>query len=156
MKSRSILFTSLVCAGILMFTGVPQQAFADDFVIIVNSENPETALSRAAVSDLFLKKTTKWGHGAKVQPVDLKTSSAVREAFSTAILKKKISSVRSYWYQKIFSGSDVAPPQKDSDADVVAYVKANPGGIGPTKGTVGGRPSTMRESGGAMRVMAAI
>jgi ABC-type phosphate transport system substrate-binding protein len=30
----------------------------------------------------------------------------------------------------VFSGKDVPPPEKGTDADVVAFVKSNPGAIG--------------------------
>jgi len=38
--------------------------------------------------------------------------------------------VKSYWQQQIFSGRDVPPVEKSSDAQVVAFVKQNPGAIG--------------------------
>ena len=43
---------------------------------------------------------------------------------------KKTTAVRSYWLQVIFSGRGVPPPEKPSDKDVIAYVKAHPGAIG--------------------------
>ena len=38
--------------------------------------------------------------------------------------------IESFWQQQIFSGKDVPPEQKASDAEVIAWVKANPGAIG--------------------------
>jgi ABC-type phosphate transport system substrate-binding protein len=35
-----------------------------------------------------------------------------------------------YWTQSVFSGRAVPPPEKRSDADVVAFVRENPGAIG--------------------------
>ena len=42
----------------------------------------------------------------------------------------RISAIESYWRQQIYSGRGVPPPVKATDADVVAFVAANPGGIG--------------------------
>jgi ABC-type phosphate transport system substrate-binding protein len=38
--------------------------------------------------------------------------------------------VKSYWQQQIFSGRDVPPPEKQTENDVVAFVRSNPGAIG--------------------------
>jgi ABC-type phosphate transport system substrate-binding protein len=65
-----------------------------------------------------------------VKPVDQAKSSAVRDAFSREILGKSVAAVEQYWTQAIFSGRAVPPVEKHSDADVLAYVRENPGAIG--------------------------
>ena len=63
-------------------------------------------------------------------PVDLSESAPAREAFSTAVHHKPVKAVRAYWQQQIFSGRDVPPPEKTSDEQVIAFVRATPGAIG--------------------------
>ena len=87
-------------------------------------------MSKAQVSKLLLKKTTKRDDGTKALPVDQRADAAVRIDFSKEILGKSVSSVKSYWQKLIFSGRAVPPPVKASDAEVVAFVKANPGAVG--------------------------
>ena len=54
----------------------------------------------------------------------------MRQSFSQAVLGKAPAAVRSYFQQLLFSGRGVPPVEKGSDADVLAFVRANPGGVG--------------------------
>jgi ABC-type phosphate transport system substrate-binding protein len=119
----------LLVAALLTFAAA-SEVQAQEFVVIVNPANPVSALTRDEVSKLFLKRTTSWSAGGQVAVVDLAKSSKVREAFSQAVHKRAASAVDSYWQQQVFSGKDVPPPEKGTDADVIAFVKSNPGAIG--------------------------
>lgn len=105
-------------------------AYAASFKVIVNDSVKARSLSKKTVSDYFLKKAKKWTDGTAVVPVDQIESSAVRDQFSRAVHGKPPAAIKSYWNQQIFSGRDVPPVEKKSDAEVLAYVKANPGAIG--------------------------
>lgn len=87
-------------------------------------------MTKEQASKLFLKKVTKWDNGHPVLPVDLGAASAVRETFSREVHGKTVTAIKSYWQQKIFSGRDVPPPEKQSDAEVLAYAQANVDAIG--------------------------
>lgn len=123
------LLTSLALAAALVLAA-GRTAQAQDYVVVVNAANPAASVSKSEASNLFLKKAAKWSHGAAAQPVDLPKSSAVRDAFSRAVLGRPASAIVSFWQQQIFSGKDVPPAEKGSDADVLAFVRANPGAIG--------------------------
>jgi hypothetical protein len=110
--------------------GIGGPAAAADVVVVVNVANPVTALPADEVSKLFLKKTAKWPDGARVMPVDLVDSSALREAFSKQIHGKGSSAIKAYWQRMIFSGQEVPPPEKPSIGEALAYVRGNPGAIG--------------------------
>jgi ABC-type phosphate transport system substrate-binding protein len=125
MLKRMMLVTALV----VCFSAAADVQ-AQEFVVIVNPANPVSELTKDEVSKLFLKRTTSWSAGGQVAAVDLAKSSKVREAFSQAVHKRATSAVDSYWQQQVFSGKDVPPPEKGADADVVAFVKGNPGAIG--------------------------
>jgi ABC-type phosphate transport system substrate-binding protein len=103
---------------------------AQSFKVIVNQTNNISSLSAQEVSDLFLKKKSKWSNGNSVLPVDLSASSNVRANFSQYIHKKNTAAVRSFWQQAAFSGTASAPPEKSNDSEVIEYVKKNPGAIG--------------------------
>ncbi len=100
------------------------------YKVIINSSNPVATISKTDLSKLFLKKTTKWENGNKVQPVDLLESSAVRVSFTKEIHDKSISAIKSYWQRQLFSGRAVPPPEKANDKEVLSFVKANSGAIG--------------------------
>ena len=105
-------------------------AQADGYVVVVNAANPVASMSRADVARLFLRKMRKWEHGATAEPVDQRDETPVRRAFSTQVVGKDIATVKGYWQQQVFTGKGVPPLVKSSDADVIAFVAANPGGIG--------------------------
>jgi ABC-type phosphate transport system substrate-binding protein len=117
------------CAGLVL--AYPRAARAQDgFKVIVNSANPVGPLKAADVSKLFLRKQTKWTNGQTVQPVDQAESAASRRKFSQAVHGMDVPSVKSFWQEVVFAGRGEPPLEKPSDAEVVAYVKANPNAIG--------------------------
>jgi len=117
----------LITFALLLIT---DGVFAQSFKVVVNSSNSVTALTKKEASDLFLKKKSKWTDGNAVSPVDLSSSSKVREEFSQQVLGKSISAVRNFWQQAAFSGTASAPTEKSSDEEVIEFIKKNPGGIG--------------------------
>lgn len=98
--------------------------------VIVNPANPAMQIQRAAVVAIYLGQMTRWRDGKPITPVDQSTRSPVREAFSEKVLRRPIQSVQVYWLRKISADRSMPPPVKGSDADVVAYVRANQGAIG--------------------------
>ena len=118
----------------------PAQAQGPDYAVIVNAANPVASISKEDLAKLFLKKTSTWSTGQNAAPVELPPSAKVREAFAREVLGKTLPQVKSYWQQQIFSGRDVPPPEKPTEGDVVAFVRANPNAIGyVTKGVNLGR-----------------
>lgn len=126
--SLFLLFAFPFIAGLL------EAGDAPSFKIVVNASNSTSSLSRAEISNLFLKKTTVWSNGNKVLPIDQAEGAAVREAFSEQIHGKNVSAIKGYWQKQIFSGRGVPPPEKESDKEIIAYVQENPGAIGYISG----------------------
>lgn len=125
MKSiRSIALALLVAAS------WHTAAFAAGYKVIVNNANETSSLAKKDLVQYFLKKTAKWSNGTPVVAVDQTEKSAARERFTLEVHGKSVSAVKSYWQQQIFSGRDVPPVEKSSDAQVVSFVKQNPGAIG--------------------------
>lgn len=127
MKRNCRLLSLIATIGVL---SSPLAAHAQEFTVIVNASNPVSTMPKDDVAKLFLKKTVSWQSGRPVAPVELPTTAKAREAFAREVLNKSIAQVKSYWQQQIFSGRDVPPPEKQSENDVVAYVRSNPGAIG--------------------------
>jgi ABC-type phosphate transport system substrate-binding protein len=98
--------------------------------VIVNGANSLSSLDDKEVSKLFLKKSVLWPNGQPALPVDQSERSSVREIFSKEVHGKTTSSLQAYWQQQIFSGRNIPPPEKGSDGEVIAFVKANPNAIG--------------------------
>lgn len=99
------------------------------YKVIVNPANPLVSISRDNLSNIFLKRTTKFPNGLHALPVDLPINLAIRDSFSKDVHGKPASAVEAYWQQLIFSGRDVPPPQK-SEKSVVDFVRSNEDGVG--------------------------
>jgi ABC-type phosphate transport system substrate-binding protein len=106
------------------------------FVVIVNADNPADSANRSTVAALFLKHAEKWEGGLKSRPVDLAESSRIREVFSQRILRRHTQEVEKLWQAAIFSGRDIPPPKKATDAEIVAFVARYPGAIGYVSRTI--------------------
>jgi ABC-type phosphate transport system substrate-binding protein len=123
---------------LLLFALLPLAALSTaepGYRLVVNPANPVAALSRADAARLFLKKTAKWPNGWPAQVIDQERSSAVRQAFSRDVHQKEADAVVSFWQTVVFAGRDVPPPIAKSDAEVLAFVRANPGAAGYVSGT---------------------
>jgi ABC-type phosphate transport system substrate-binding protein len=121
-----VVFAILISAALLRGGDVS----AAEFQIIVNASNPVKSLSAEEAAKYFIKKVAKWENGAVVMPVDQVQKSPVRVAFTNDVHGKAVSAIVAYWQQQIFSGGSIPPPEKATDAAIIAFVKANPGGIG--------------------------
>ena len=126
MKIKTAIFAA---AGALFLLLVPTAA-AQDFQVVVNATNDIQSVNKQQLSRCFMKQTTTWINGQTIAPVDQAASSTVRQKFSKDVLGKDVSAVKSFWQRQIFSGRSVPPPEKASDAEVLAFVRANAGGVG--------------------------
>lgn len=126
LKTLKLFLTMIV----LFFSLSGPLSAGETFKIIVHPSNQVSSMTKDEASKLFLKKVTEWENGHPVLPIDLGAASSVRENFSKEIHGKTVTAIKSYWQQKIFSGRDVPPPEKQSDTEVLAYVQANADAIG--------------------------
>jgi ABC-type phosphate transport system substrate-binding protein len=124
---KSITLLAILLASVL--STAAHSADAPGFVVIVNAANL-AALTREQVADIFMKRLTRWDDGQPVAAVDALPDAAVREEFSRVMLRRGVPAMEAYWQQQIFSGRDMPPIQKDSDAEIVAYVRKMRGAIG--------------------------
>lgn len=115
-------------AAIVLLVSINGWAQDKGYKIIVNASNPVSVLHKAELSDIFLKKMTKFPDGRGVSPVDLTVNSSTRELFSEDVHKKTSAAIDSYWAQLLFAGRGV-PPAKRSENDALDYVRSNPNGI---------------------------
>ncbi|NMO18867.1 hypothetical protein HPC49_20090 [Pyxidicoccus fallax] len=127
MKTLSLVLT---CVALLLWARPSVGAESAGYQVVVHPSNPVTSVKRSVLSQLFFKKSTKWESGQTAQPVDLAGDTPVRAAFSEDVLKRSLPAVRAWWQQRIFSGRDVPPPERPTEAEVLAFVRANPGAVG--------------------------
>lgn len=102
--------------------------------VVVHPANPASTVDRRFLSQAFLRKTSGWGHGEAIRPVDLAPDSPVRRRFSDDVHGRSVAAVKSYWQQVIFSGRGLPPPELSSDDDVLRFVNRHRGAIGYVSG----------------------
>ena len=123
-------YKGLLVIAALMFTISLSPAAEPDYKIVINAANTTASVTKTQLSRCFMKQTNTWINGQTVMPVDLSADSPVRESFSTEIHGRDVNAVKSFWQRQIFSGRGVPPPEKGSDSEVLAFVRANPGAVG--------------------------
>ena len=124
MRTSSVV---MALAGALIW--VTSAAAQEGYKVIVNPSNPTPPLTKAQVSNLFLRKTVSWEDGRPVATVD-QTNGAVREAFSRDILGMAATAAFAEAQQAAASGRGEAPVSEASDREVLAFVRLKPGAIG--------------------------
>ncbi len=129
-RRRWLAFASCLLLGLAALQSAARAESSASFHVILHADNPVGSVEREFLADVFLKRASRWHGGELIRPVDQRFDSPVRVRFSNAILKRSVAAVRSYWQQRIFSGRGVPPPEVDSDAAVVRYVRQHRGGVG--------------------------
>jgi hypothetical protein len=101
----------------------------DSYVVVVHPSNPIRTLARSELRAAFLKQVTRWPHGGTIRPTDVLEPGQVRNRFNREALGRSSERIRSYWVQRIFTGTGVPPVEVSSPREAVAYVLAHPGAI---------------------------
>lgn len=123
-KLGTLMLAQCVIFLTVSFVGAQQVPF----FVIVHPDNATEMMSRQLISNIFLKKTTRWGPDLSVELVDLKPESSIREAFSREVHKRSTAEIVSYWSEQGAAGGPTAPLEV-SGAEAVAFVRQTPGAI---------------------------
>ena len=104
-------------------------ASAAPFTVIVNANVRGKSITRETLAQVFLGRIERWADGRPISPVDLSVTSEVRKSFSQDALGMSVFNVRGQWLRAISAGH-MPPLTRATDEEVIAFVAANPGGIG--------------------------
>ena len=115
--------------ALLLTAALPAHAEAEkDVVFIHNTESKIIPLSHKDVKDLFLGKRTTFGN--QQLSVAVLDEGNVHEAFVRHYVGKTTSQFRNYWRIVLFSGKGVMPPDFESEAALVEYIRTTPDTVG--------------------------
>jgi ABC-type phosphate transport system substrate-binding protein len=124
-------FRSAGLALCLMALAAASPYAADVHVmVVVNSANAVNTIQRERLSKIFLREIPAWENGQEILPVDQIDKSPARIAFARDVEHQSVSALKRYWQERIFSGSESPPPERVTDAEILTYVRSNPGAIG--------------------------
>jgi len=123
-----------MAAPILMALVVPPGPAdaAESFVVIAHPSVPGTAMHRADVASVFLKKAMRWGDGTFATPIDQSGTSPIRQAFSQTVFQMPVAAILQYWQKQLLTSTTPVrvPAVKSSDEEVLAAVAATSGSVG--------------------------
>ena len=124
----------LILIGLLLVGGsaLAMAPVSGDVVVIVNKGN-DNQVDKALVVKIYMGEMKTWGTGGAIAAMDLPEDSSVRATFSSRILGKTVSTMKSLWSEYAFSGKAVPPKQLGSDEDIKKIVSRNKNAIGYIK-----------------------
>lgn len=129
MKNHKILRSGMLLA-LLGALAAPAAAGEAGYRIVVNPQNPASAVERVELARLFMRKVSAWPDGTPVAAVDQPRTAPVRSVFSRDVHHKDVDSVVAYWSTLVYSGRELPPPVRKTDEEVLEYVRATPGAVG--------------------------
>ena len=110
------------CAGLALLAGSAQSMAGDVFVIANNA----VTLTADEIKDVYLGEKQIAG-GTKLVPLD---NASLQKDFLEKVVKLDAAKYGSVWTKKGFRDGLTAPAVKNSDAEVIAVVKATAGAVG--------------------------
>lgn len=119
MNRKSVILVAL-------FTLAPLFARAE-LVVVVHPHSQVNSLDRAQLINIYMGRYRQLPTGEAALPVDL---TGLKQRFYRALVNKDLAEINSYWARLVFSGQVSPPLQLASPAEVLDYVRRNPGALG--------------------------
>jgi ABC-type phosphate transport system substrate-binding protein len=101
-----------------------------EVVVIVNPKNPAASLTAEQVAALYLGNATTFPSGGPVALADQPEAAGIRGDFYQKATGRSVAQVRATWARITFTGKGTPPKELKTDADVKAFVAADPKAIG--------------------------
>lgn len=105
-------------------------AHAQNVVVIANSANPMSEISKDQLQDFFFKRVRNWPDGKPVRFFDRQDNSSLRNNFLRDYINRSSRQIEQFWIGQKFNTGDSAPTQISSDSLMTNLVSRFPGGIG--------------------------
>lgn len=125
MKPRTVVVGLLGTACLL---ALAHRSDADGFVVLVNSANPTTSLSRSELKKAVTGGTKQWGNGAVVQ-LGVIPGDAPETQYLGSLTDMSSRELLSRIQEQVFKGEMRRPVAMHSSADCVALVRSSAGAI---------------------------
>lgn len=126
MNPRSSVFPCIAAAILALAVATAARA---DLYVVAHPSNPQAALTREEVLDLFMGRRRAFADGSFALVFDLPRDSPVRDRFYQQVAGMSPSRVNSYWARLMFSGQAMPPQVLPDERAVVEVVKRNPNAL---------------------------
>lgn len=128
LRSRVMAYRVIALALALWLGGVGA-AWAEDLVVVVNSQAPVEKLTAKEVKDIFLGETVFWGE-VKIVPVGYVDGASIQNDFLDKVVNISENVYKTYWIKRIFREGGT-PPRKAASAEAaLGAIALSPGAIG--------------------------
>ncbi|MDY6948702.1 MAG: hypothetical protein SXG53_23620 [Pseudomonadota bacterium] len=122
---RSLKTILSVCALTLAAAGANAEV-----VVIVNPKNPAASLSAEQVAALYLGNASTFPDGSSAALADQSEAAGIRGTFYEKATGRSAAQAKATWARLTFTGKGTPPKELKTDADVKAFVAADPKAIG--------------------------
>jgi ABC-type phosphate transport system substrate-binding protein len=129
MNIRSIFF--ILFSGLLVsFSGMAQSS---DGLKLIGNNTGLSSVNKKQLNAIFQGSRSLWQNGEEVQVVMPSARTDFSEQFSLYALQRSYPALQKFWLGLVFQGRANAPVFLNSSAEILDYVKRNPGAIGMVK-----------------------
>ncbi len=124
------LVTYIFSGMLVLELGLCARSAVADVVAVVSATSPITALSKNALTDIFLGKATRFPDGTQAVPIDQSAGTAVRDEFYATFAGKTAAQMKAYWSKIIFTGRGLPPRVLSNSKDLKQLLTEDPRAIG--------------------------
>ncbi|HVS66491.1 MAG TPA: phosphate ABC transporter substrate-binding protein [Thermoanaerobaculia bacterium] len=103
---------------------------SSEVVVVVAAASPLESLSQAALSDVFLGRTSRLPDGRPAVALDLREGSSARAEFYETYLGRSAAQIKAHWSKIIFTGRGSPPREVANGLEMRRLVAQDPGAIG--------------------------
>jgi ABC-type phosphate transport system substrate-binding protein len=110
------------------------RAGVDPIAVIVNTQNPITAVQVGDLRPIFQTRKTAWGNSAgDAMPLNLPEDSPLRQEFDHAVLGLDAERIARYWQDRRIRGGARPPTRVSTTSAVLKVVASKAGAVGYVK-----------------------
>ena len=130
MKQLKIILLFLLLKGLFSLTS---QAQSMDGFVVAGNKTGLNSVSKNDLARIFQGKESLWKTGEEVILVMPSAKSEAGGLFAEKVLNMSYTALQKYWLILVFQGRASAPVFLNSNAEMLDYIKRNPGAIGVLK-----------------------
>jgi ABC-type phosphate transport system substrate-binding protein len=122
---KKIIFIFIIACFFLGTAAQEEEALG----VIVNKSNDLASINTRILRNIYLGKQTIWPNNKTIVVAVLKEGK-IHDKFLKTIVQQNSTQFSLYWKNLTFTGTGIAPKVFDTEEEVKAFVKDNPGAIG--------------------------
>ena len=136
-------YRAIAAALALWLSGVGI-AWADDLVVVVNSQAPVQQLTDKDVKEIYLGEKAYWGD-VRIVPVGYVDGASIQNEFLDKVVNISENVYKTYWIKRIFREGGTPPKKAATPEEALSIISRNPGAVGFVYGSQMAGATNVRE-----------